>query len=247
MKYFICSLFLFAMTASLFSEGQKVLYQVDGKDYEGYYTSPKEGAPLVLIIHDWDGLTDYEIKRAEMLATQGYAVFAADLFGKGVVLKEIKDRKEKTGELYSDRAKMRSLIDGAILAAQKSGGKIENAVMIGYCFGGAVTLESARAGNALKGFVSFHGGLTIPEGQDFSKTKGSVVVMHGSADTSVTFDDFANLAKVLEEQKVPHEMITYSGAPHAFTVFGSDRYRKDADEKSWKRFLEYLSETLSKQ
>jgi dienelactone hydrolase len=39
-------------------------------------------------------------------------------------------------------------------------------------------------------------------------------------------------------------MITYGGAPHAFTVFGSDRYRKDADEKSWKRFGEFLKETL---
>jgi len=39
-------------------------------------------------------------------------------------------------------------------------------------------------------------------------------------------------------------MITYSGAPHAFTVFGSDRYRQDADTKSWQRFTEFLSETL---
>jgi dienelactone hydrolase len=41
-------------------------------------------------------------------------------------------------------------------------------------------------------------------------------------------------------------MTTYSGAPHAFTVFGGDRYRKDADEKSWRRFVEYLQETLQK-
>jgi dienelactone hydrolase len=40
-------------------------------------------------------------------------------------------------------------------------------------------------------------------------------------------------------------MITYGGAPHAFTVFGEDRYRKDADEKSWKRFTEFLGETLN--
>ena len=37
-------------------------------------------------------------------------------------------------------------------------------------------------------------------------------------------------------------MVTYSGAPHAFTVFGSQRYRKDADEKSWKLFGEFLDE-----
>ena len=56
--------------------------------------------------------------------------------------------------------------------------------------------------------------------------------------------DFAALAKELEKNHVSHEMITYSGAPHAFTVFSSDRYRKDADRKSWKRFTEYLIETF---
>ena len=39
-------------------------------------------------------------------------------------------------------------------------------------------------------------------------------------------------------------MITYSGAPHAFTVFGGDRYREDADRKSWQRFTRYLDATL---
>ena len=39
-------------------------------------------------------------------------------------------------------------------------------------------------------------------------------------------------------------MITYSGAPHAFTVFGGPRYREDADRKSWQRFTAYLKETL---
>jgi dienelactone hydrolase len=55
-------------------------------------------------------------------------------------------------------------------------------------------------------------------------------------------EHFATLANELEEKGIPHEMITYSGAPHAFTVFGSDRYREDADQKSWKRFTEFLSE-----
>jgi hypothetical protein len=34
-------------------------------------------------------------------------------------------------------------------------------------------------------------------------------------------------------------------APHAFTVFGSAAYRVDADGKSWRRFKEFLTETLT--
>ena len=48
----------------------------------------------------------------------------------------------------------------------------------------------------------------------------------------------------LEATGIKHEMVTYSGAPHAFTVFGSNRYREDADRKSWGRFSRFLEEQL---
>ena len=48
--------------------------------------------------------------------------------------------------------------------------------------------------------------------------------------------------ETLEQRGRRHEMITYSGAPHAFTVFGTDRYREDADRKSWQRFVAFLAE-----
>ncbi len=115
---------------------------------------------------------------------------------------------------------------------------------MGYCFGGAAVLELARAGADLKGFATFHGGLGTPQGQDYSKTRGEILVMHGTADSAITMDDFAELASELERTGIKHEMITYSGAPHAFTVFGSSRYREDADRKSWSRFSEFLQTKL---
>ncbi len=179
-----------------------------------------------------------------MLADMGYAVFAADLFGAGVRPTEVKDKRQHTGELYKDRQKMRALLHGALDVAGSKGGDVKNAIAMGYCFGGAAVLEFARSGVDLKGFVTFHGGLKTPEGQDYSKTKGNVLILHGSADTNITMDQFASLAEQLEVKGVAHEMVTYSGAPHTFTVFGSGRYRADADKKSWKRFTEYLVETL---
>jgi dienelactone hydrolase len=244
MKRFLAGLVMLMLPAMTFAAGETVDYSINGENFEGYYISPGPDAPLVLIIHDWDGLNDYEVKRAHMLAEQGYAVFAGDMFGKGVRPTETADKKKLTGALYQDRARMRSLLDGAYAAARAKGANVDNAVIMGYCFGGAVVLESARSGADLKGFVSFHGGLTTPEGQDYSQTRGTLLVLHGTADTAVTMDDFASLAKQLEQFKVTHEMITYSGAPHAFTVFGSERYRQDADEKSWRRFLQYLDATL---
>ena len=245
MRYSISIFFVLASAAvSLAATGTTVTYQVNGMPYEGYYVSPADQAPLVLLIHDWDGLTDYEVKRANMLADSGYAVFAADLYGAGVRPTKMEDLRQHTGELYKDREKMRALLRGALAAAKDRGANIENAVAMGYCFGGAAVLELARSGADLKGFVTFHGGLKTPEGQDYSKARGEFLIMHGSADSAITLDQFAQLAKELEAAGLPHEMITYGGAQHAFTVFGGDRYQAEADKKSWRRFQEFLAATL---
>ena len=245
MKYVFTLFFVLIFSSTAIAAGDAVSYEVNGEPYEGYFVSPSPNAALILLVHDWDGLTDYEIKRAHMLADLGYAVFALDLFGAGVRPTEVKDKRQHTGELYKDRGKMRTLLRAALETAKSKGANVHNAVAMGYCFGGAAVLELARSGADLKGFVTFHGGLSTPAGQDYSKTKGKLLILHGTADTSITMDQFAKLAKELEEKGISHEMITYSGAPHAFTVFGTNRYRKDADKKSWKRFTAFLEETLN--
>lgn len=77
----------------------------------------------------------------------------------------------------------------------------------------------------LKGFATFHGGLKTLEGQNYTKTRGEFLIMNGSSDTAITIDQFAALAKELESAGVAHEMITYGGAQHTFTVFSGDRYQ----------------------
>lgn len=244
MKIAVMALAFLMAALPAFGAGKAVIYGVDGLEYEGYYVSGGTNAPLLLLIHDWDGLTDYEIKRADMLADLGYSVFAADLFGKGIRPTEVKDKKQHTGELYADREKMRKILKASFDEGVKQGGNGSKTVVFGYCFGGAAVLEMARAGEPAVGFVTFHGGLATPEGQDYSKTKGGIMVFHGSADTAITLEDFAGLAGQLEKAGIEHEMVTYSGAPHAFTVFGTKNYREQADKKSWQRFTGYLGETL---
>lgn len=244
MKKYMYLLFLMLVPFAVQAEGKFVSYSVGEESFEGYFVSAGNNKPLILLVHDWDGLTDYEVKRANMLVDLGYSVFAVDLFGKGIRPTEREDKKKLTGALYGDRERMRTLLNAGYSQGAALNGKSGGSVAIGYCFGGAAVLELARSGMELNGFVSFHGGLQTPEGQDYSKTRGSVMVLHGTADKAVSMEHFAELAQQLESHKVHHEMITYSGAPHAFTVFGSQRYREDADKKSWHRFTQYLAETL---
>ena len=231
----------FSQTAAAITT-KNITYTVDDQAYEGYYAkADKANAPFILLIHDWDGLTDYERKRADMLAGEGYNVLAADMFGQGVLPTSIEENKRLTGELYDDRNKMRRILQGALNAGRLQGNDVRKGTTMGYCFGGTVALELARSGFEQKAFVPFHGAFDIPTGQSYDKTTGEILVFHGSADESVSLESFATLGKTLEAAKVPHEMVTYSGAPHAFSVFGSDRYDARADERSWKRYLDFLA------
>ncbi|HSR88288.1 MAG TPA: dienelactone hydrolase family protein [Pontiella sp.] len=224
--------------------GEAVRYEVAGETFEGYVETAAEGAPMVLLVHDWDGLTDYEMTRADMLVEMGYSVFCADLFGAGVRPATLQDKQKCTGELDGDRPRMRMLMQGALDAAGALDLNTDNCAAMGYCFGGTAVLEFARTGADLKAWASFHGGLALPARQDYSKTRGEILILHGSADSHVRMEHFSKLAEDMETAGVRNEMITYGGAPHGWTVFGSGAYREDADRKSWKRFSAFLDEVL---
>ena len=226
--------------------GSDIVYDVDDESFEGYLaTADGESRGTVLIIHDWNGLDDYERQRADMLAAEGYDAFAIDLFGEGNRPEAIEDRQAATRELYSDRERMRTLTLAGLAEAREQGAA-ETTVIMGYCFGGAVALEMARSGEAeaIAGYTSFHGNLGTPEEQEWPDDVPQLLIAHGGADSSVTLDDVATLAEELEAVEATYEIQIYSGAPHGFTVFGDDRYQERADERSWSAFLELLEEVL---
>jgi len=244
MRSLVCAL-LVAATPFAAQAGEVISYTVDGEAFEGYRakaTGASRG--LVLVIHDWDGLNEYEFKRADMLAEMGYDAFAVDLYGKGNRPVETGAKKAETGKLYKDRERMRSLILGGLEEARKS--SPGTAVVMGYCFGGAASLELARSGKAkdIAGYATFHGGLKTPEGQSYPADTPPLLITHGGADATIPMDHVAALSKELEKAGVTYEMQVYSGAPHAFTVFGSNRYRKAADEQSWDAFSDFLADNL---
>ena len=233
------SLAAFGMSAQA---GDLVTYEVDGAEYEGYLAeATRESKGLVIVIHDWDGLDDYEMTRAEMLADEGYDAFAIDLYGKGNRPDTTEAKKEEVGKLYNDRETMRTrILTGLDIARSESGETL--AVVMGYCFGGGATLELARSGEAedVAGYATFHGSLGKPDDQNYEATSAPILIAHGGADAGIPNSKAVELIDELEAAGVTYELEIYSGAPHAFTVFGSDRYQERADEKSWNSFLNFL-------
>ena len=221
--------------------GQRLTYSVNGELFEGYLSKPDNKTKgLVIIIHDWDGLTEYEETRANMLSKLGYSSFAIDLYGKGNRPNEFKLKKAETKKLYENRQRMRSLIIAGIRKANKENSKV---FVVGYCFGGAASLELARSGKApnIAGYASFHGGVKTPKGQSYPQNTPPIFIAHGGADKSIKSSDVFELGSELEKNNLPYEINIYSGAPHAFTVFKSKRYRQIADKKSWESFLNFLN------
>lgn len=240
----IIILFISCYSLFSFAKGKSVDYQNDGKEFQGHYTPASGKAKgLIYIIHDWDGLTDYEIKRSEMLAEKGYDVFAMDLYGKGHRPQKLEAKKEATSKLYKNRKLMRKLM----LAGMAAGQKLSTlpAVVIGYCFGGTAVLELARSKLVqVKGYASFHGGLKTPPKQTYNSSS-PIFIAHGGADKAVSLRELASLGEELEKAGTPYEIEIYSGAPHAFSVFGSERYHKKADTKSWRSFLSFIENNLT--
>ena len=222
-------------------------YTVGEEEFEGYvaYNSDlPETKGTVLIVHDWDGLTDYEQRRAEMLAALGYTAFAVDVYGADRRPSGFEENRQFSGELYADRDRFRMLLMGAVDEAANIPGATDAAVMMGYCFGGAAVLEAARAGADLDGFVSFHGGLGTPEGQTWDAAAAPIQFFHGTADPVSGPADLAATLTELQEAGVEHEAQIYGGARHSFTVFGSDDYDLDADQASWLGLQMFLEANL---
>lgn len=227
--------------------GEAVSYTANGETFEGYFAAA-EGTSrgLVVIVHDWDGLDIYEETRANMLAALGYDAFALDLFGAGVRPETMDGRRAATGALYADRELMRARLMAGVEQAQALASAAPTVVM-GYCFGGAATLELGRSGlgENIVGFASFHGGTQTPEGQSWPADTPPVLVLHGGIDQNPSMADIAQLSTELEAVGIQYDIKVYSGAPHAFTVFGSDRYRDRADRMSWAAFSGFLEEVTA--
>ena len=210
----------------------------------------KTKRPGVLIVHQWMGLTDYEKKRAEMLAQLGYVAFCADIYGKGVRPKDTSEAGPMAGKFKSDRALLRARVNVALDTFKKSElVDTKRIAAIGYCFGGTATIELARSGAELSGIVSFHGGLDSPTPTDGKNIKTKVLACHGADDPFVPAKDLAAFESEMRDNKVDWQLIAYGGAVHSFTqpMAGNDNskgaaYNERADKRSWEDMKQFFGE-----
>ena len=130
-------------------------------------------------------------------------------------------------------------------AAKKAGEGI-----MGHCMGGRHSFLGATA-HSFKASVMLYGGsVNQPRnGKPASLSRAKSIAcpilgFFGKDDKNPSPADMAEIDAQLTQLGKKHEFHAYDGAGHAFQNFSDERYRPEASEDAWRRYLAFFRETL---
>lgn len=201
--------------------------------------------PGVLVVHEWWGLNDYARAQARRLAEAGYVGFAIDMYGNGKSTTHPQEAQGFMTDATKDPAALAARFNAA-LEELKRDSHVDPAriAAIGYCFGGGVVLNMARAGADLAAAVSFHGAIGTKNPAQPGKVKAHVLVLTGGADPFVPPAQVEAVRTELQAAGAHFDIVTYPGAKHGFTnpdaaSYGMPQlaYDSAAARQSWAAML----------
>ena len=218
-----------------YKDGDKPLY-----GYLVYDDAVSGRRPGVLLAHSRAGMSEATLRDSDMIAKMGYVVFAADIFGKGVLPKEVPEMTALTTIYNQDRPLMRKRATAGfdVLKASPLVDATKLAV-IGYCFGGTVAVELAETGIPIVGMISVHGSFRNFTPEAAKNIKGRVLILHGAEDPVAPMEGLNAVISQFRAAKVDFEVNLYSGTTHGFThPQGPSEERADTQYKvAMTRFL----------
>jgi dienelactone hydrolase len=223
------------------------------KGFVAYDDQSSNKRPGILVMPEAFGLGAQAKGRAQRLAALGYVALAGDPYGNGFEPKDLPEAMKYATPLREDPAKFRQR---ARVALEKLASlpQVDSSrlAMIGYCMGGTFSLEMARDGAALKGVVSFHGGLETQRPAEPGKIKAKVLVCHGSDDPFVPPAQANAFAEEMTKAGADWQLISYGGTVHSFTNPDAGQignpglaYNKLTDERSWKAMRAFFDEIFA--
>ena len=201
-------------------QSENVDYVGDGITMKGFVAYNSDSAtlkPVVLILPEWWGIGEYTRGRAKQLAELGYLAFAVDMYGEGKTAETPDEAGKLATPFYTSPTLGKSRFDAAFAKIKTyKFADTSRVAAIGYCFGGAMVLNMARAGEPLKGVISFHGNL-VGNKLDKSLLKADVLVCHGDDDKFVLPAEVATFKKQMDSIGANYTFKSYAGATHAFS------------------------------
>ncbi len=212
------------------------------------YPERSDGAPVVIVIHEIFGLTDWIRAVADQLAAEGFVAVAPDLLsGKGP-----DGGGTESFEGDTVRAAIQALpgqeVEQRLNAVRQwaidHDATTEKTATVGFCWGGSTSFAYATRQPALNAAVVYYG--TSPrQERSFQELKVPVLGLYGGDDARVTSTVPATeeAMKAAGKEFIHH---IYEGAGHGFLrqQEGRDGANKRAAEAAWKETIAFLRKHL---
>ena len=215
------------------------------------YPERKDNAPVVIVIHEIFGLTDWIRSVADQLGADGFIAVAPDLLsgrGPGGGGTEAVGSRDEVTKLVRG-IKPEDVVKG-LNAVRDYGMKLPAAngktATIGFCWGGGMSFHYATAQPGLNAAVVYYG--TSPsEAPAFEKINAAVQGHYGGDDQRVnaTIPVAREQMKKLNKAYEPH---VYDGAGHGFLRAQSDRNGANlkAAQQAWPATIEFIRKNTEK-
>lgn len=210
------------------------------------YPERKDKAPVVIVIHEIFGLSDWVRGVADQLAKEGFIAVAPDLLSgrgpKGGGSDEL-GSQGSTQAIRSlspeDTSAMLNAVRNYALKIPSANGKVAT---IGFCWGGGTSFRYALSQPALAAAVSYYGPMPT-DTAEYANAKAPILGLYAGNDNRVNANLDAAKAE-LAKKNVTFEAHVFEGAGHGFLrqQAGSDQApgNMKATEQAWPLTLEFL-------
>jgi carboxymethylenebutenolidase len=215
----------------------------DGADVRAYVAKPQGDGPFptVIMIHEFYGLNESILSKADLLAEEGYFVVAPDTF-RGSTTSWIPRAIYQV--ITSNPENVNTDLD-SVFAWLNSQPDVDadRIAIAGFCYGGRTSLVYSLHNNQLAATVIFYGSPeTDPE--VLKTLPGPVLGIFGGADQSIPVEEVKAFDAALTEAEVPHEITVYEGQPHAFVHDAQGIQAGGAQGEAWDQMLAFLETNL---
>ena len=227
-----------------------VLRAGDGGRFAGLLArAEKPTGASIIVLPDVRGLHPYYEELALRFAEVGVDALAIDYFGRtaGIGIRERPtdfDFMSHVGE-----TRFSNLSWDVQAAAEKlrglGPGRGRAVFSIGFCFGGRLAFLANTLGLGLAGAIGFYGWPVgargdIPAPADSTGLMTApVLAIFGGADRGIPADAVETFEDALAATGIPHEVVSYPGAPHSFFDRKADEFA-DTSTDAWERVLSFV-------
>jgi carboxymethylenebutenolidase len=211
-------------------------------DVRAYVATPQGDGPfpVVIMIHEFFGLNQSIVSKAEGLAQEGYLVVAPDTFRGSTtawipraIFQVITNKPEQVDQ---DLDSVYAWIKTQPEAADHVG-------IVGFCYGGRASLNYSLHNDQLAATVIFYGS-PVTDPQVLRSLPGPVLGIFGGADNSIPVGDVRAFEAALNQADIPNEITVYDGQPHAFVTDMESIRAGGPQGQAWAQMLAFFEKNL---